>query len=175
MLDSVTIASEATFPPQPQTFGPLAKVNFVFGSNGSGKTTLSRVMADPPSYALNCSVNWEGNRPQAVYVFNRDFVVRNFDVSQEIKGVFTLGEQNIEIAKSIAEETNKINALTEKLKTLQSSLVGEHGIIAQICTKETEIETFCWDKLKTPNDDVFKGAFEGLRNNKAKFRQRVGE
>ena len=175
MLNSVTISSVATFPSQQQTFGPLKKINFVFGSNGSGKTTLSRVIANPSNYTPNCSFSWEGNQSQPAYVFNRDFVTKNFDSSSEIKGVFTLGEHNVELIKLIDEETKKINALIENIKGLDSSLNGETGQNVKIAAKDKEIENYCWDEIKTPNDEVFKGAFEGLRNNRAKFKQRVVE
>lgn len=100
MIESLSISKVATFGDQPETLSGLSKFNFIFGSNGTGKTTISRVIAGTKNHK-DCTINWNGGTALHTLVYNRDFVDANFNQSTDIKGVFTLGEENIETQKKI--------------------------------------------------------------------------
>ena len=95
MIESITISSIATFGKAPELVNALSLFNFFFGSNGTGKTTLSRVIADESKFPT-CSVIWKAGSKLQPLVYNQDFVERNFDQSVELKGVFTLGEKQVD-------------------------------------------------------------------------------
>lgn len=46
MLESITIASEATFATTPEVMSGLSRFNYIYGANGAGKTTIFRVIAN---------------------------------------------------------------------------------------------------------------------------------
>lgn len=173
MLKSVTVSKVASFGESCQKFGDLGAVNFVYGSNGSGKTTISRLIASPEKFGEECSLEWEGGVPLAAFVYNRDFVEANFAPSKEIKGVFTLGAGDKAIVDAIDEKKRNIDELTTKIVSLNNDLTGESGKIALLEKCERDIESYCWDKIRTPNDMDFKVIFKGLLSSKAKFKQKV--
>src|SRR3954468_23078724 len=92
MIESISIASVATYATTPEQLSGLAQFNFLFGSNGTGKTTVSRVIANEASYPT-CQVKWKAGSKLQPMVYNHDFVDRNFHQPAELKGVFTLGEK----------------------------------------------------------------------------------
>jgi hypothetical protein len=55
------------------------------------------------------------------------FVETNFNQCAELKGVFTLGEQNIETINKIAAAKAKLNEITRKIENLNKNLQGEDG------------------------------------------------
>src|ERR1700730_18507908 len=101
MIESIAIAEVATYGSTAERLTDLSKLNFIFGSNGTGKTSVSRVVADENSYPT-CSVAWKGGTKLQPLVYNSDFVERNFVQLAELKGVFTLGEQQADTLTKIA-------------------------------------------------------------------------
>ena len=95
MIEKISIADIATFDTSPEIVVGLSQFNFLFGSNGTGNTTISLVIADEDNYP-NCNVKWKGGTKLQPMVYNRDFVELNFNQSEELKGVFTLGEKQVD-------------------------------------------------------------------------------
>ena len=93
MIEAIHILNLATFDRSVHSIDNLSKLNFFYGSNGSGKTTISRVIADSDAFP-SCRSYWVGERLQTL-VYNRDFVDRNFSPASDLKGIFTLGEENV--------------------------------------------------------------------------------
>jgi wobble nucleotide-excising tRNase len=174
MIESIQIANIATYNNVPVVLGGLSKFNFFFGSNGSGKTTITRVIADEENY-LTCQVAWgNGTRLQAL-VYNRDFVTKNFNHSSELKGIFTLGEKNIDTLNKITDAKAEFDDLAKKNEKLQLMLEGKDEIIgkkAELATLDTEIRGKCWTQKKK-HDTKLSGAFEGYRNNAEMFKAKV--
>lgn len=171
MLKFVSISNVATFTGEPQEFGELEKINFVYGSNGCGKTTISRVIAHPEKHP-SCALRWEGDIPLSTFVYNRDFVEDNFKSSGPIKGIFTLGTEDAAIRNEIAEKERLIADCDSDIKRARFNLSGEDGNGGkkkELQDKEEEIRAYCWDKIKRPNDERFRQAFEGLRGSKESF------
>jgi len=101
MIESIAISGVATFGTAPERVDGLSLFNFFFGSNGTGKTTVSRVIAEETNFPT-CSVTWKGGTRLQPLVYNHDFVERNFNQSAELKGVFTLGEKQVDTLTKIA-------------------------------------------------------------------------
>ena len=101
MIESITISSLATYDTTPEQLNGLSKFNFLFGSNGTGKTTIGRVIADEAKFPT-CKVTWKAGTKLQPFVYNHDFVERNFNQSPELKGVFTLGEKQLDTLATVS-------------------------------------------------------------------------
>lgn len=174
MIESILIADTATYSSTPENLCNLSTLNFIFGGNATGKTTVSRVIASEDSFS-SCAVIWKGGKRLQTMVYNRDFIETNFNQSEELKGVFTLGEKNVETISKIAAAKVELDRITKKIETLTYNLQGEDGTggkKGELATLETEIRNRCWAQ-KQKYDAKFQGAFEGVRNSAERFKAKV--
>ncbi|MEE4379648.1 MAG: AAA family ATPase, partial [Candidatus Competibacteraceae bacterium] len=138
MIESITIASTATFGTSPEMLNGLSQFNFVFGSNGTGKTTVSRVIADENSFP-SCQVIWKGGTKLETMVYNRDFVDRNFHQPTELKGVFTLGEDQVDTRAKIKTAKAELDDLTKEIE----EGVIQSDALAKIWVHAASLSTPC--------------------------------
>jgi wobble nucleotide-excising tRNase len=174
MIESITVANVASYGSTPQAMDRLSLFNFVFGSNATGKTTVSRVIADEINFPT-CKVAWSGGTKLEAMVYNCDFVERNFNLSAELRGVFTLGEKQVETLNKIAVTKVELDTLTKKIETLTLGLEGEDGTggkKGELAALEAALKLKCWTQ-KQKHDDALQGAFEGYRGNAEKFKSKV--
>ncbi|EOD4150462.1 Translation-disabling ACNase RloC [Vibrio cholerae] len=173
MINSLAIANVATYGIVPQQVTPLEKFNFFFGANGAGKTTISRLIEDSTRYE-NCVVKWSGS-PIERFVYNRDFVEKNFNPQKDLPGVFTLGEAEQAVIDSIAYKKSELDKIVEEIKAKELVLNGDDSNKGKIRELEVIDHNFtekCW-LIKDKLDELFKDAFQGVRNSKSKFKERV--
>lgn len=174
MIESINIADVATYAPPPEMLAGLSKFNFLFGSNGTGKTTVSRVIADENSFPT-CKVTWKAGTQLQPMVYNRDFVERNFTQSTELKGVFTLGEKQVDTLTKIAAAKVELDRLTTKIEDLTQALQGADGTSGkkgELATLEAGLKDKCWAQ-KQKHDAKLQGGFEGCRGSSEKFKAKV--
>jgi len=174
MIESIEINGVATYSNVSENLNGLSKFNFIYGANGSGKTTITRVIAEATAYPA-CKVTWKGGTKLQTLVYNRDFVEENFNQSAELKGIFTLGQQNIETLNKIATAKAELDVLTGEVEKLNMALQGQDGAggkKGELAALEEEFKEKCWAQKKK-HDAKLSGAFEGLRNNAEKFKGRV--
>ena len=174
MIESITIASTATFGPVSEVLNKLSQFNFLFGSNGTGKTTVSRVIADESSFP-SCKVTWNAGTKLQPLVYNHDFVERNFTQSTELKGVFTLGEKQVDTLTKIAAAKVELDRLTTIIEGLTEALQGADGTggkKGELATLEAGLKDKCWAQ-KQKHDAKLQGAFEGYRGSSEKFKAKV--
>ncbi|PKN63622.1 MAG: AAA family ATPase [Deltaproteobacteria bacterium HGW-Deltaproteobacteria-15] len=174
MISSIQLAGTATFANAPENLFDLSTFNFVYGANATGKTTISRVIADESSYP-SCKVAWQSGTKLQPLVYNRDFVETNFNQCAELKGVFTLGEKNIDTTNRLATTKGELDTITRKIEILNLGLHGEDGTGGkkdELTALEAELKTKCWAQ-KQKHDAKLQGAFEGFRNNAEKFKGKV--
>jgi len=174
MIESISIAKEATFGIIPEVINGLSQFNYFFGSNGTGKTTISRVIADEAMFPT-CNVNWKAGTKLQPLVYNRHFVEQNFNQSAELKGVFTLGEKQLDTLAKIAAAKAELDALTTKIATLTQSLQGADGNAGkkgELAKLEVALIEKCWAQKKK-YDAKLQGGFEGYRNSSEKFKNKV--
>lgn len=173
MIESISISGVATYDEvTPEVLKDLKKINFIYGSNGTGKTTIGRVIAEENNF-LSCSVKWIGGVKLHPFVYNKDFVEKNFN--QELKGVFTLGEGNIEAIKQLDLAKERCDKLKSELKGLNVVLEGEEGIGGkknELSSLEEKFKELCWTAF-TKHKNKFSSAFEGFRDKKEKFKSKV--
>ena len=174
MIDEISIAGIATFDVQPEKLDALSQFNYLFGSNGTGKTTISRVIADEDSFPT-CKVTWKGGTKLQSMVYNRDFVERNFNQSAELKGVFTLGEKQVDTIAKIDAAKKELDALTGEIESLNQALQGADGTggkRAELVELESALKEKCWAQ-KQKHDEKLQGAFEGYRGSAEKFKDKI--
>lgn len=173
MITGITINNVATYS-TPATIDDLRKINFVFGANGTGKTTISRVI-DQADGHTHCSLQWQGAGPLEVMVYNQDFVERNFNQENTVKGVFTLGDNQVEAERELSRLKPEIDQLTKALGSLNVQLKGEDGQsgkIKEFEDLEPDLRERCW-RQKQRHDAYFQEAFFGVRNNAERFKEKV--
>jgi wobble nucleotide-excising tRNase len=174
MIESITLSSVATYGATPETLSALSLFNFFFGSNGSGKTTLSRVIAEETKFPT-CSVTWKTGTKLQTLVYNHDFVERNFNQSAELKGVFTLGEKQVDTLTQIAAAKGELDKLTAKIESLTQVLRGvdgNGGKRGELARLEDGLREKCWTQ-KQKHDAKLQRGFEGYRNSSEKFKSKV--
>jgi wobble nucleotide-excising tRNase len=174
MIESISISSVATYAATPERLDGLSDLNFLFGSNGTGKTTVSRVIADEDKFPT-CSVTWKAGTKLQPLVYNHDFVERNFNQSSELKGVFTLGEKQVDTLAKIATAKGELDVLTKRIETLTLSLQGEDGNggkKGELAMLEDGLKDKCWAQ-KQKHDAKLQGGFEGFRNSAERFKSKV--
>lgn len=174
LIESIEIKDVATYGSDPQVLTGLSQFNYLFGSNGTGKTTVSRVIADTLSFPT-CKVTWKGGTLLQPMVYNHDFVERNFNQSSELKGVFTLGEKQVDTLTKIVAAKAELDALTTRVETLTQGLQGVDGTggkKGELAILEAGIRDKCWAQ-KQKHDGKLQGAFEGYRNSSEKFKIKV--
>ena len=174
MIESIIITNVATYGSDPETLDGLSQFNFFFGSNGTGKTTVSRVIEDESKFPT-CKITWKGGTQLQPMVYNQDFTERNFNQSAELKGVFTLGEKQVDTLKNIAAAKADLDSLTTKIESLTQGLQGadgKGGKMGELATLEAGLKDKCWAQKKK-HDAKLQDAFEGYRGNAEKFKGNV--
>ncbi len=174
MIEGISIAAVATFDTESEELGGLSKFNFLYGSNGTGKTTISRVIADEANYPT-CKVAWKGGTKLQSMVYNHDFIEQNFNQSAELKGVFTLGEKQVDTLTKIETAKAELDGLTAKIENLTQALEGEDSIGGkrdELLGLDAALKDKCWVQ-KQNHDDKLQGAFEGYRGSSAKFKDKI--
>lgn len=174
MIEKIQISNVATYGPISEELMDLKKINFVYGSNGTGKTTISRIIAAPESYP-ECSLAWDGGLPVETLVYNRDFVERNFNQPERLRGIFTLGEKDKDTLDKIGAAKHELDQIGEKILRLKVTLEGDGdngGKRADLVKLESDFENKCWN-LKLKHDEKLQGAFTGVRNSKSAFKKKL--
>lgn len=167
MIDRIVIRDVATYGHEGVAFDNLQLANFIYGGNGCGKTTLSRVLAstEPEKEFPTCEIHWT-TKPIQTLVYNKDFRDRN--LSENIPGVFTLGEQRVEAMQEMermrqeAEENEQMaDRLQRKIAECEDQKNGQWA----------RLRDRLWQNVYRPNE-LFKECMRGYCN-KMKFTERL--
>eukprot|EP01034_Spumella_vulgaris_P037182 gene37182-45868_t len=128
-----------------------------------------------PGAHPHCALAWKKGTPLEPMVYNRDFVERNFNAAPRLKGIFTLGEQDIANLEAIAAKKTELDGIVRTIEQLTNTLQGQDqksGKKGELADLDTHIKDKCWDQ-KQKHDEAFKEAFTGARNSSEKFKERV--
>jgi len=168
MINKISVKNIACFCDEGVQIDELSKINFLYGANATGKTTISNVINNPENYT-NSNIEWENEESLKTLVYNDDFLEENIFEPDQIKGVFTLGEESTEKRQKIEDKNQKIDELRDNnLKDTLGDKKDERNKNAKIFNDK------CW-KLKNKYDEYFKQAFLGSLGSKEQFKQKILE
>lgn len=180
MIKSITMRNVASYSSSVQQLENLQRVNVIYGANGSGKSTISRYLAQHKSQTANvdyvdCNLERQASSHSEVLVYNEDFITQNFRQTDELKGIFTLGEDNVEAdaqIKSLQEEVERVQKKILSAKTLLNGEDATEGALQQRKQLEDEFEKELWRRCESLRDELPE-VFRGLRNSREKFKDAV--
>lgn len=109
MIKRIEIKEVATFDSTGINIDDLKAINVIYGSNGTGKSSISRVLAQAEAFP-QCHIEWKDGIPMDVLTYNKDFSDKNY--SEQMPGVFTLGEAAGEILNEISGKRIKLEEVT---------------------------------------------------------------
>lgn len=169
MIENIHIKEVASF----DTIGielRLNKINYIYGGNGTGKTTISEMLRNNDNQNFtSCNIEWRQGRSDIdLFVYNRNFVSENFNLRDDIQGIFTLGKESTELVALIDKKMEDAEKHQDRISNLDKNIREKEE---QIKILQTNFTNQCWD-LKQKYDEVFEKAFTGLRSNKIKFMER---
>lgn len=99
-------------------------VNFFYGKNGAGKSTVARTIK------ANSEVKWQSGKSASDYevlVYDTDFVDANFASYDNLAGVFTVCETNIEVQKKLGELAEQKNQKGEEYRKAKETVDKKQG------------------------------------------------
>lgn len=167
MIEKIEIKYTATY--KNEILGNLNKINFIYGNNGSGKTTISRIIKDESKYS-SCTIKWKDNTKLEALVYNSDFVEDNFQPSQEIKGIFTLGKEESDTHKKIDLEKSEIEKLNKELSDISDN-IEKNDNNKESAISETK-ESF-WKIKQSLDKSPITNVLTGVRGKKEDFFNKV--
>lgn len=129
-------------------------VNFFYGKNGAGKSTVARTIK------VNSEIEWRSDKSAVDYdvlVYDTDFVNANFASYDNLAGVFTVCETNIEVKKKLTELTEQKKQKGDEYRKSKDAVDKKQG---EKDTALTEYQEACWkqtEKLRVVFDAVITG------------------
>lgn len=142
-------------------------INLFFGRNGAGKSSIARAIE------AGEGLQWRAGESEDDYdvlVYNQDFIDQNFESYDNLQGVFTVNQVNIEIQKKIdALGTEKIqvaNDMAALIEAANKKKKVEESLL-------TQLQNECWDKTSKERAD-FDGTQTGKKR-KNNFTEKILE
>lgn len=174
MIRNISFDNAIPFTSEGSFMDGLKKINIIYGSNGTGKTSMSKLIGDP-SANTGVKVTWNNNTPLNVVVFNRYFIRRNFSPKFPLKGIFTLGENQISAESQIQRMREEIYDLKNSMDKCSKTLYGENGNGGKVrevsSLGDQYLENF-WRAKKAFLTDFYL-ALKGYRSSKKKFMEKI--
>ena len=175
MINKIIISNVASYDEGPHEFGPLKKVNYVYGANGSGKTTLTRIIASEET-CPTCRIDKTPGQPLPSLVYNRDFVEKNFAYYGGIQSVFSLGAEDVRIhddLKRLKDESVVIERQIEGLDVKLNGKEGVKGLLEKRDKTNNDFLTYCWESIGKKYKEKFQEAFKGCSRSKQVLAEKV--
>lgn len=170
MIESYELKSVASYDAAGIRVNGLKPINFFYGANGCGKTTSSNFLAESWNAKFaNCTVNWQGDQALKTLVYNKEFRDANFVGSNDIAGVFSLGQASAEEIALIQSKKDDLTNLNQQQKQQHTTLDGKTLELEEIIASFTKV---CWDVYKEYQGD-FKQVLKGSIGSKKAFMQKV--
>lgn len=168
MIRQIDISNVATYPKKGIKIENLETINYFFGYNGCGKTTISRIINDTSKYE-KCSIIWENNTKIDTFVYNSDFVKKN--IHEKMKGIFTIGENNIDVQRELDKISSSISDLEINSKNHKEE-INKYKTKMELMHDNFSNEMW---KYKEDNFKKYKDLLYGFNKSKKIFLQKIIE
>ncbi|CEN36977.1 AAA family ATPase [Capnocytophaga cynodegmi] len=166
MITKISIDKVASYK-KPTVLETDKKINLIYGLNGTGKSTLSDYLYKKTDEKYkNCLIEGLGENHE-ILVYNQSFIQDNFFEVENLKGIFTLSEENKEAETKISDARKEIEKLKNQKTEKEKELSNEEKEIAQ---KYETAKNTIW-KIKTDysgGDRVLEfclGGYKGSKDN----------
>lgn len=147
------------------------RLNFFYGTAGVGKTALSYYLQDMDNDKFNrCSTELKNDLD--VFVYNTEFIKKNFYDAGTINGIFTIGEENTRAEEAIAKATQYASDFHKKIDAIEMQKEAE---LEQEQNAQKSMENKLWKvKEKYENTDL-DFCLTGCKDAKKKLYNRILE
>lgn len=144
-------------------------VNFFYGRNGVGKSTIAEVINSRSEL-----IEWQDGKTAddfEVFVYDQNYIDRNFKSFDRLPGVFTFLEENIKIREEIEslrnqnrQFINSQNQTEEEIEKLTRQLLNERNSFYDNCWRATAKIRSKYEKTQA-----------GVKSSKVKFTEKILE
>ena len=171
MIQKIAIKDVATFK-EKVVIDNLQKVNYFYGSNGSGKTTIGKVIKDEQNFS-SCKVDYSSqvSKPK-ILIYNEDFVREYFYESENLKGIYTIGEGVKEIEEKIKKKNGERQNINKELENLNRTKKDKED---EKSKKWEEFKETCWSNIFQKYQNDFPEIFKGYGKSKENFARKILE
>ncbi|MEY8381304.1 AAA family ATPase [Ileibacterium valens] len=137
-----------------------SSINFIYGANGTGKTTISQQIR----LQRNLEMTSDDENIEFL-VYNKQFKDENFRESNKLKGVFTLGEDSVEIKEKLEKLDDEILKLEQEIAQKDKTIASKKE---ELKIKDNNFNDYCWFTQQSLKSE-FPKALEGFFASKKKF------
>ncbi|GHB74518.1 hypothetical protein GCM10008107_24960 [Psychrosphaera saromensis] len=170
MIESYELKSVASYDAVGIKVTGLKPINFFYGANGCGKTTSSNYLAQPFNEKFTqCSVRWVADQALKTLVYNKEFREANFVGSNDIAGVFSLGQASAEEIALIQSKKEELDNFNQQQKQQKTTLDGKESELEK---QTANFQNVCWAVYKQYQDD-FNQVLKGSIGSKKAFMNKV--
>lgn len=177
MIKEIELKKIATYNETGTSLRNLKEINFIYGANGTGKTTVSNFINNPQDIRFqHCNIIWKDGHVVDIMVYNKTFKETNFNSSNHIKGVFTLGQATDEDIKLINQKKEQLEVIKQQglgFRKKLDDLEGTPTNLGKIQDLENDFQEQCWTKLYKEYKDIFNEAFTGSKGSKTTFKDKI--
>lgn len=158
MIEKITMKNVASYNDEGISLEDLTKINFIYGGNGTGKTTISNFLANLEDEMFCCCVcDWDNENHERIVVYNKKFRDNNIVNKQEISGIFTLGEESVELTREMCGIKESIVQLDDALSAAQRQKTEKELALE---TLNNNLKDYLWSHIYKPHEalrEVFRG------------------
>lgn len=167
MIESISIQGVASFRSSDVIkVDTNKKIVLFYGHNGTGKSTIARYLQEPTQEIYkNCCHVLPNSQDYQIIVYNTDFVEKNFS-QDNLEGIFTLGEANVEAEKAIILAERQLLELEEQRTQKQKFIELQ---ITEKTTKINEIQNKCFQSKREHEKKDLDYCLTGFKSSSTVF------
>lgn len=180
MISSIEISGYATYK-KPVTFDFLDKkgnptnMTVIYGPNGTGKSTFTKLVREyienrSPNSPVSISHDMGGTFAKRVLIYDKKFVLENFEESDTQPGFFSLGKISIETEKQLKEIERRIKEVKENIEIVQKDI---QSLEKKRVENETRLDNDLFEIKKEYENTALDFCLAGVKGSKSKLSEKL--